>query len=245
MLRELRRAKKRFTGLGIGRQVFRGRVDSMALRDPFEGRLFGLMVKETPIRPERSEPADDESDLALLARIQNGDRTALRELYVKYHPVLLRFIYRITGQFELAQEGVNDVMFVVWNKSHSFQGRSSVSTWILGVAYHKALTLSRDWRRWFDRRAPVTDFEEWIEHSDAAVEPSDSTDVKDLLAQALKRLPRDQRVVVELTYFHGCSYQEIAVVMSCPVNTVKTRMFHARAKLKKLLPHLGRDDLLE
>ena len=53
--------------------------------------------------------------------------------------------------------------------------------------------------------------------------------------------PPEHRAVVELTYFYGCSYEEIAAIAECPVNTVKTRMFHARAKLKKLLPLLGRD----
>jgi len=201
------------------------------------------MVNETPTHPAQPDSAGNDSDVALLKRIQHGDRGALRELYVKYHPALLRFIFRVTGQFELAQEGVNDVMLVVWKKSAAFEGRSSVSTWLMGIAYHKALSLSRDWRRWFDRRAPVTDFEEWIERSGPGEEPSDNVDLRDLLDQALRQLPREQRAVVELTYFHGCSYQDIALVMRCPVNTVKTRMFHARAKLKKLLPLLGRDDL--
>jgi RNA polymerase sigma-70 factor (ECF subfamily) len=48
---------------------------------------------------------------------------------------------------------------------------------------------------------------------------------------------------VELTYYYGCSYDEIAAIVDCPVNTVKTRMFHARARLRELLPRLGRDDL--
>ena len=202
------------------------------------------MMSETPTLPAQSDPTGNDSDVVLLTRIQRGDRGALRELYVKYHPALLRFIYRVTGQFELAQEGVNDVMLVVWKKSASFEGRSSVSTWLMGIAYHKALSLSRDSRRWLDRRAPVTDFEDWIERFGPGEEPSQSVDLRDLLDQALRQLSREQRAVVELTYFHGCSYQDIALVMRCPVNTVKTRMFHARAKLRKLVPQLGRDDLL-
>ena len=63
----------------------------------------------------------------------------------------------------------------------------------------------------------------------------------DLLIQGLEKLPPEQRAVVELTYFHGHSYQEIGEIVGCPVNTVKTRMFHARAKLRKLLPELGGD----
>jgi RNA polymerase sigma-70 factor (ECF subfamily) len=71
------------------------------------------------------------------------------------------------------------------------------------------------------------------------VEPTEHEDLRDLLDAALDRLSPDHRAVVELTYFHGCSYEEIAAIVDCPVNTVKTRMFHARAKLRKLLPTLG------
>ena len=62
-----------------------------------------------------------------------------------------------------------------------------------------------------------------------------------LRPHALRHLSAEHRAVVELTYFYGCSYEEIAAIAACPVNTVKTRMFHARAKLKKLLPTLGKD----
>ncbi len=65
--------------------------------------------------------------------------------------------------------------------------------------------------------------------------------MQDLLARALRQLSPEQRAVVELTYFHGYSYREISEIAGCPVNTVKTRMFHARAKLRTVLPALGGD----
>jgi RNA polymerase sigma-70 factor (ECF subfamily) len=146
----------------------------------------------------------------------------------------------VTGQLELAQEGVNDVMLVVWRSSESFGRRSSVATWIMGIAYRKALKLLEGSRRWTSRFAAV-DFDDWIERSEAGAEPTEDGDLRDLLEQGLRELSPEHRAVVELTYFYGCSYQEIAVIAGCPVNTVKTRMFHARAKLRKLLPVLGKD----
>lgn len=202
------------------------------------------MVEEPRTGPQGAGSADNEEDLALLARIRRGDRGALRTLYVKYYPSLLRFIYRITGQLELAQEGINDTMLVVWQRAASFEARSSVATWIMGVAYRKALTLLREARRRTERRHEVDDFDAWIERSGAAPQLTDDAELEDLLARAMSRLPAEQRAVVELTYFHGCSYKEIAEIASCPVNTVKTRMFHARRKLAALLPRLGRDELL-
>jgi RNA polymerase sigma-70 factor (ECF subfamily) len=194
------------------------------------------------IRPVRARFSDDATDLALLERIANGDRDALRQLYGTYYHPLLRFIYRITGRLDLAQEGVNDVMMVVWRSVRSFGGRSSVSTWIMGIGYRKALKLLTASRRWTDRFSSAH-FDEIVERSDAAAGHSDDGELRDLLDAALRHLSAEHRAVVELTYFYGCSYEEIAAIAACPVNTVKTRMFHARAKLKKLLPALGKDPL--
>jgi RNA polymerase sigma-70 factor (ECF subfamily) len=191
-------------------------------------------------RPTRARFSDDSADRALLERIGTGDRQALRLLYGTYYHPLLRFIFRITGRLDLAQEGVNDVMLVVWRNSRSFAGRSTVSTWIMGIAYRKALKLLASSRRWIERFAGAP-FDEAVEHSLAQEEHSEQGDLRDLLEEALRHLSVEHRAVVELTYFYGFSYEEIAAIAACPVNTVKTRMFHARAKLKTLLPALGKD----
>ena len=192
--------------------------------------------KERQTCPAWRELPSDESDLLLLDRIAAGDRDAFRELYAAYYQRLLRFIHRVTRQLELAQEGVNDVMLVVWQNSESFGRRSKVSTWIMGIAYRKALKLLDGSRRWSDRfKAGVFDD---VEDFDVAADPAENRDLRDLLDQGLKRLSPEQRAVVELTYFAGCSYQEISAIAGCPVNTVKTRMFNARVRLRELLPVL-------
>jgi len=186
--------------------------------------------------PASRELSSDESDLLLLDRIAAGDRDAFRKLHAAYYQRLLRFILRVTRQLELAQEGVNDVMLVVWWNSHSFGRRSKVSTWIMGIAYRKALKLLDGSRRWSHRfKAAVFDD---VEDFNVAADPAENRDLRDLLDQGLKRLSPEQRAVVELTYFAGCSYQEIAAIAGCPVNTVKTRMFNARVRLRALLPAL-------
>jgi RNA polymerase sigma-70 factor (ECF subfamily) len=182
----------------------------------------------------------DERDRELLARSNRGDRQAFHELYAKYYHPLLRFIYRITGQLDLAQEAINDVMLVIWQQGHTFAGRSRLATWIMGIAYRKALKLLQKSRRWSDRISHVDIFA-LPEPSLDNGEPTSGVDLKDLLEQGMKTLSANQRAVVELTYYYGCSYEEIAIIVDCPVNTVKTRMFHARAKLKAVLPGLGRD----
>jgi len=179
--------------------------------------------------------ADDEEDLDLLGKVNAGDREAFRRLYVKYYDALLGFILSITRQLSAAQEGVNDVMLVVWKNGHKFAGRSKVRTWIMGIAYRRSLKLAQSQRRWTERfkNGNVDDV---IEPSDPQSEPSQSIEAADRIEAALRLLPEKQRAVVELIYRFGYSYEEIANVIGCPVNTVKTRMFHARAALKRAAP---------
>jgi len=191
----------------------------------------------------RRSDSEDRVDAELLARVADGDRSALGELYSRYFHEILRFIYRITGDAESAQEGVNDVMLVVWRNAAKFAGRSRVSTWIIGIAYRKALKLLDISQRWA-MRFKAAEFSENIEPGTSGEELTDDRALRELVHKAMQQLSPKQRAVVELTYVHDCSYEEIAAIVDCPVNTVKTRMFHARAKLRRALGMLGRDDLL-
>jgi RNA polymerase sigma-70 factor (ECF subfamily) len=201
------------------------------------------MIDGPTTKPRHTYAFDDGVDLALLKRINGGDRAAFREFYVRHYHALLRFMFRITGELESAQEGINDVMLVVWRKGRDFEGKSKVSTWILGIAYRKALKLRENSRRWIDRFKGA-DSDGYDELSPSSGELTDATDLQDLLEHGMNGLPVKQRMVVELTYFYGYSYEEIAVIVDCPVNTVKTRMFHARARLKNLLPQLAKGSVL-
>jgi RNA polymerase sigma-70 factor (ECF subfamily) len=186
----------------------------------------------------RRELSSERSELELLTRVAEGDRAAFQQLYTQYYHPLLNFIRRLTGRLDLAEEGVNDVMLVVWTNGGAFAGRSKVSTWIWGIAYRKALKLLERSRRW-SGRFKVADFDDCIEQVDIPLERDNGVELRDLIEHALRRLSPQHRAVVELTYFADRSYEEIAAITACPLNTVKTRMFHARAKLRKLLPSLG------
>lgn len=189
--------------------------------------------------PDAAKADNDEADLALLERIASGDRAAFREFYERHYDAVLRFVWRITGRVDSAQEAVNDVMLVVWRRGAAFKRRSKVSTWLMGIAYRKALQGLERRRRWTDRFKQL-DPAEWNELSTASEELTRSRETEDWLAHGMQQLSAKQRAVVELTYFHGCSYEEIAAITESPVNTVKTRMFHARAKLRRVLEALER-----
>lgn len=191
-------------------------------------------------QPVQERMAADELDGDLLERIAKGDRGALTLLYGRYHGPVLRFVQRLTGDIETAQEAVNDVMLVVWQNASSFAGRSRVSTWIMGIAYRKAMKLRTRLQRWTGR-FKAADWSEVIERTVGTEGHTQSLAERDLMYRAIQQLPPKQRAVVELTYYFGYSYDEIAEIVGCPANTVKTRMFHARGKLRQLLPQLGHD----
>jgi RNA polymerase sigma-70 factor, ECF subfamily len=181
-----------------------------------------------------SAAASDLRDRGLIERIARQDRAALKELYLIYHRRLARFLTRITPRYDLAEEIINDTFWVVWQRAGDFRGASYVSTWIMGIAYRRGLkALKRG------RVAQASAQCDVAEEGGASHEPWSAAERREWLSTGLERLPSDQRVVLELAYHLGHSCEEIAAIMNCPVNTVKTRMFHARQKLKVLLPALA------
>lgn len=195
------------------------------------------MLPERRPPPPRTAANDDAADARLLRRIAAGDVHALDTVYRAYHPRLTRFLGQMTRQASLVDEAVNDTLFVVWRSASRFDHRSRVSTWIFGIAYRRALkALQR-----FDEPQPdaTTDTP-----AESRAEPEAQRGHRELqaaLLAALDRLTPEHRAVVALTYFHDMGYAQIADVVGCPVDTVKTRMFHARRRLRTLLPGTRED----
>ncbi len=166
---------------------------------------------------------DDVDDAALLRRIAEGERAAFEMLFRRFQPRLQGFVRRITGDPSLAEEISDDVMMTVWQNAVRFEFRSRPSTWIFGIAYRSAANALRRRRRVdSEPRLPV----------DATTDTSGQVEAAQWLEAAFARLSDDHRHVMELTIIHGFSYEEIAQITACPVNTVKTRMFHARRRLQ-------------
>ena len=186
-----------------------------------------------PVDATYRGPGGSAREAELISRIAAGDRRALEELYSLYHRRMARFLVRLTHRYELAEEIINDTFWVVWTKARDFRGDSQPSTWILGIAYRKA----RNAFRTAARQAAETSLE--AESLPAVSEPFGTEELRDWLEQALAQLPPEQRLAVQLCYELGHSCEEIAAITGAPVNTVKTRLFHARAKLQKLLPRLA------
>jgi RNA polymerase sigma-70 factor (ECF subfamily) len=174
--------------------------------------------------------SSDAQDSALLRQVAAGDRHAFDSLYRVYWPRLTRFLDQLTHRPELVEELTNDTLLVVWHKAGAFEGKARVSTWVFAIAYRKALKALK-------RREPFVDAAILEEAAGPDDPERDAMQVqrRGELRRALATLSPEQRAVVELTYYHDYAYPEIAQILGCPVDTVKTRMFHARRKLRLLI----------
>ena len=176
------------------------------------------------------EPVTEADERQLLSRIAAQDRHAMQEFYLLYYRRLVRFLARVTRRGELVEEIVNDTMLIVWQRAAQFRGDSRISTWIMGIAWRHGLKSCRREHR----AAAYPALPELL-----PVPETELFESRDALDRAMRKLSAEQRAVIELTYVGGYSCEEIAVIMGCPGNTVKTRLFHARRKVRVVLEANG------
>lgn len=186
---------------------------------------------------ESADPDSQEHEerrlIGRIARMQ--DVRALERLHAIYRPRMSGFLFRLSSDADLVEEVYNDVMFVVWQKAGQYNGESKVSTWLFAIAYRKAIKLlKKSQRRESFSAAAARDAEEV-----AVQDARHDLENRDLIEAALAKLPPKQRLIVELSYFADKTYEEIAEIAQCPVNTVKTRMFNARRKLNDVVRTLS------
>lgn len=181
---------------------------------------------------------DRRDDADLLARIGAGDQIALRTLIGRYQVRVFRFILRIVRREAVAEELVNEVFVEVWRKAQSFESRSAVSTWLLGIAHHKALGALRR------RREEAWNEDEAQEIMDEQDDPEVVTLKSDkgaALRRCLGQLSAEHREIVDLVYYHDKSVGEASAIVGIPEGTVKTRLFTARKRLSELMLAAGID----
>ena len=175
----------------------------------------------------------DERERTLLSGVARRDRLDFEALYKLYHRPLERFLYRMSVGPELSGEIINDTFWVVWRNAERFRGESRVSTWIMGIAYRRALKALQRSRA----VAQLEDDESFgAEVHDAS---GNHRELEDWILQGLSQLPSEQRIAVELVYYFGHSLEEIGQIMGCRASTIKARMFHARARLRSVLTRLS------
>jgi len=191
------------------------------------------LIVPTNTSGERSAPA---SDTTLIAATAIGDKFALRTLYARHHVRVYRFLLRLVHNEAVAEDLLADVFLDVWRKADRFAGRSQVSTWLLAIARHKALSaLRRPMAEVLDDEAAER-IEDPADNAEAAL---GKRETRAALRDSLEQLSPAHREMVDLVYYHGRTIEEAAAIVGVPVGTAKTRMFYARKQLRSAMAARG------
>lgn len=199
------------------------------------------------VLPPPPAAAAEEEDLRLIRAVAQRDRRAFEALYDRLAPGIGRYAQRLLRRPELVDEVVNDVMLAIWQGAARFdRAAGRLTTWAFGIAHHKALKAMARARRSVNEASlddPVGAVAlEAAAAATGAHGPEHTLFGRQIgraLERALAALSVEHRAVLELAFAESCSYEEIAAITDCPVNTVKTRMFYARRRLARLLADAG------
>ncbi len=187
-----------------------------------------------------------ELDLALVKRVQKGDKNAFNLLVRKYQHKILslvgRYIYDHSEREDVAQEA----FIRAYRALPNFRGDSAFYTWL----YRIAINTAKNHLAARKRRPPAQDIdatEAYIGEQPHALKETNTPEavaMNDELAAAIRRglaeLPDKLREALEMCEFEGMTYEEIAGIMDCPVGTVRSRIFRARESLEKVMrPYVG------
>jgi len=184
----------------------------------------------TTLKTIKSGSNTGAAEVLLLRRVADRDRAAFNELFRNYHSRLFAFLFRLTRSHGAAEELANDVLLTLWKDAGRFRGESKVSTWIFGIAYRQALAHLRK------RKLKLVSI---MDHDAMVGESESQFEREEWVRQGIEALPPKLKLTVMLVYFLGLSCEETANASGVPVSTVKTRMFHARKKMKEHLTANG------
>lgn len=190
----------------------------------------------------RSGARSSRDDAALIRRCQRGDFEAMNELIQAYQKHVFNLAFRLSGNYDDAQDIAQEAFIRVFNSINSFRGEANFSTWIYRIVTNVFLD-ERKKQRVRDHGS----LDEYLELEDSSVarqieDPSPGPEASveqrernEVVGQAVLALPENQRVMIALYHFQGRSYEEIADIMQLPIGTVKSRLNRARLALKEKL----------
>jgi len=179
------------------------------------------------------------TDDELVRLAQAGDAGAFDQLVIRHQSAVFRAALAALRSPEEAEEAAQDALVRAWQKLGAFRGESAFRTWLLSIAWNRALSRRRSIGAWFARRAPI-EAADGVRGDGAG--PLDGLRQQELarhVAAAIDALSPKLRDALLLAQAGEYGYDEIAVMLKCPVGTLKSRVFDARKKVKQHLAALG------
>lgn len=178
---------------------------------------------------------DSHIDTELVIAYQAGDQKAISKLVKRWHLIFCTKAYWIVKDANLSKDIAQESWRTIMDKLHTLQKPSSFKSWALRIVYSKSLDALREISR---KRTKETEF--GISQVSIVDDDKECTELKETLLKAVKRLPEHQQVVLRLFYTEDYSLKEISDFLNISIGTTKSRLFHAREKLKLILkPIIG------
>ncbi|WP_299029237.1 sigma-70 family RNA polymerase sigma factor [uncultured Sulfitobacter sp.] len=174
---------------------------------------------------------DVAEDAVLIARVGQGDMTAMKSLYEVHAAAVARFVRPRVRDLTEADDIVHDTMLSVWRGAAGFQGRCSVRSWILTLARNKTVDHIRKQARVTLADADETQIDDAPDPEVVLGAAQDAARVR----ACLDKLPERQRAAIHLAFYEDMTCAEVGIVENVPEGTVKSRIFHAKKNLMRCL----------
>jgi RNA polymerase sigma-70 factor (ECF subfamily) len=166
-----------------------------------------------------------------MSQISVGDKLAMKDVYERHAPHLESFVKNWLYDPSQAADLVHETMLEVWRNAGKFEGRSSLKSWIFSIARNKSIDSNRR-----NSRVTYTDeVPDFVEDTITQEEYMLGVQNAKYLKAAMADLSESHRRVLHLAFFDDMKYEDIALIESCPVGTVKTRIMHAKKALLYLV----------
>lgn len=174
------------------------------------------------------------TDWRLLRQVSTGDENAFAELYSRYNVSIFNYLIRLVHDRAAAEELLQEVFLGLWNGAAGFKRRSSVKSWVFRIAHYQAVS-------WLRRQKKIVlyDEENLVDQRESVESSASQSWREDQVRRAVQELTPIHRAVVELAFVHNLTYAEIAVVLDCPIGTVKSRMSYALRIIDGILKQWG------
>ena len=192
----------------------------------------GAHAADDPASAVERTTDDGPADALLLQAMQSGDQSAVAVLYDRYGGAAYGLAYRICGDAPSAEDVVQDAFVALWKQAHRFDPkRGQVRSWLLTIVHHRAIDAVRRRSGRAERALPDGPDAPASAHG-RPEEVAEATIAAEAVRRAVSGLPEDQRRAVEMAYFEGLTYAEIAERVGAPLGTVKSRLRLGIEKLR-------------
>ena len=182
----------------------------------------------------------DELITELVKAVPGGNEDAFRQLYEITNKRVFNYLYRLTHNQHMAEDLLMETFTEVWKSAKGFRAEAKGFTWMIGIARNRAMNTLRD------KKIREEDIDEHLEDPLTQKQNFTRSETAAIIENALNRLPSIHREVLDLIFLQEIVYEDVARITGVPLNTVKSRVFYAKEKLRNIFVSMGiaKDDLL-